>query len=182
MAVALIALGSNLGDRLAHLNAAVAGMSGLPETRLVALSRLYETAPVGGPDRQGAFLNGAARLETELSAPELLLALQRIEAGQNRERKVRWGPRTLDLDILVYEAEISDDPELVLPHPRMHERRFVMVPVCDIAAGLAHPRLHDTMLTLLNRLPTEAGDLTLFDDKWTAGYDLPLSHEESGAA
>lgn len=182
MAVALIALGSNLGDRLAHLNAAVAGMLGLPGTRLVALSPLYETAPVGGPDRQGAYLNAAAHLETALSAPELLAALQRIEWGQNRERNVRWGPRTLDLDILVYEAEIRDGPKLVLPHPRMHERRFVMVPVCDIAAGMVHPGLNDTMLTLLNRLPAEPGDLTLFDGKWTAGDGLPPSQGESGAA
>jgi len=167
----LIALGSNLGDRLGHLQAGLAAVSALPQTSLTAVSGLYETAPVGGPDNQGPFLNAAATIETALAPARLLSALHTIEASRDRERRVRWGPRTLDLDILVYGVQVSDAPDLTLPHPRMHERRFVLVPVADIAPDLIHPGLGRSIAALLAALPAEDGDLVCVDRDWAT--DLP---------
>lgn len=166
MTDALIALGSNLGDRHEHLAHALAGIVQLPKTHLVATSTLYETAPVGGPDNQGPFLNAAVRVETGLRAANLLSALHEIEASRQRERRVRWDARTLDLDLLVFGNLVSEDAALLLPHPRMHVRRFVMVPVCDIAADMVHPALGMTMDTIRAGLEAEPGDLTAVDPTW----------------
>lgn len=162
----LIALGSNLGDRLDNLRAGVARIDEADGIDVVAVSPLYETAPVGGPDGQGPYLNAALAADTTLTAADLLALLHRIEAGRERERVVHWGPRTLDLDLLVHGDLVSDSPALEVPHPRMHERRFVMVPVCDIAPDLTHPRLERTMRDLLAVLPVEPGDLTRLTDNW----------------
>lgn len=172
MVKALLALGSNLGDRTAHLNHAVARIATLPETRIAGLSTLYETAPVGGPDDQGPYLNGVVAVESSLGSHQLLRRLHQIEGERERERQIRWGARTLDLDLLTYGDETSDDPSLELPHPRMHTRRFVMVPVCDVAADRVHPRLGRTMAELLDALPDEPGDLVEFDRNW--GAKVPL--------
>jgi 2-amino-4-hydroxy-6-hydroxymethyldihydropteridine diphosphokinase len=170
----LIALGSNLGDRLENVRAGVAEIRRAPGIEITAVSPLYETAPVGGPDDQGPYLNAALAAVTTLGAAELLALMHRIEAGRERRRLVHWGPRTLDLDLLVHgdlvtdpgtgAGPTSDHKPLLVPHPRMHERRFVMVPVCDIAPDLVHPRLARTMLDLLADLPVEPGDLTEFDN------------------
>ncbi|MEM9735976.1 MAG: 2-amino-4-hydroxy-6-hydroxymethyldihydropteridine diphosphokinase [Pseudomonadota bacterium] len=168
MTAALIAIGSNLGDRVAHLRHARAGLEALPATVLRGLSRIYETAPVGGPDNQGPYLNAAALVETELAPRALLDALHAIEAERERERVVRWGARTLDLDLLTHGAAVSDDPTLTLPHPRLHERRFVLVPICDVAPEAVHPQLGETMAALLAALPVEPGDLTATETAWTA--------------
>jgi 2-amino-4-hydroxy-6-hydroxymethyldihydropteridine diphosphokinase len=162
----LIALGSNLGDRLANLRAGVAELARADGVDVVAVSRLYETAPVGGPDDQGAYYNAALLAETTLPASALLALLHRVEAGRERERTVRWGPRTLDLDLLVHGDTVSDDPALEVPHPRQHLRRFVLVPVCDIAPDVVHPRLGRPMRELLAELPVEPGDLTVVADDW----------------
>lgn len=162
----VIALGSNLGDRLANVRAGVAGLSTTEGVEVVAVSRLYETAPVGGPDDQGPYYNAALVADVELGPAETLALLHRIEASRERERLVHWGPRTLDLDLLVYGDLVSDDPALELPHPRQHLRRFVLVPVCDVAAEVVHPRLGRTMLDLLADLPVEPGDLTPVADDW----------------
>ncbi|MEM8973978.1 MAG: 2-amino-4-hydroxy-6-hydroxymethyldihydropteridine diphosphokinase [Pseudomonadota bacterium] len=167
MASCLIALGANLGDRLAQLRSAVAVLRRDADLLLKHISPLYETAPVGGPEDQGAYLNAAAIIETELPAETFLNRLHEIEALHERERLVRWGARTLDLDLLTYDDFVSDQATLELPHPRMHQRRFVMVPVCDIAADVRHPKLQHTMQELLSELPVEAGDLTLFERDWT---------------
>jgi 2-amino-4-hydroxy-6-hydroxymethyldihydropteridine diphosphokinase len=164
--ISLIALGSNLGDRLENL---LHGLNGLVEADgvdVVAVSDLYETAPVGGPDDQGAYYNAALMAETTLPAAELLALLHRLEAERERERIVHWGPRTLDLDLLVHGDVVSDDPALQLPHPRQHERRFVLVPVCDVAPDLVHPRLGRTMSDLLADLPAEPGDLSPVHADW----------------
>ena len=163
---ALIALGSNLGDRLDNLLAGVRAIAQTEGVDIVAVSQLYETAPVGGPDDQGAFLNAALLARTTVPADALLARLHEIEAGQERERVVHWGPRTLDLDLLVYGELVSDDPALLVPHPRQHERRFVLVPVCDVAPDLVHPRLGRTMRDLLADLPVEPGDLTAVSTDW----------------
>lgn len=168
----LIALGSNLGDRLENLRAGAAALVAADDIEVVSFSSLYETAPVGGPDDQGAYLNAALRAETTLAAADLLALLHRIEASRERKRTVHWGPRTLDLDLLVYGDLVSDDPSLQVPHPRQHERRFVLVPVCDVAPDLVHPRLGRTMSDLLAGLPVEPGDLTSLCDDWHAPSDV----------
>jgi 2-amino-4-hydroxy-6-hydroxymethyldihydropteridine diphosphokinase len=159
----LIALGSNLGDRLDNVRAGVAEIRRVAGIEIVAVSPLYETAPVGGPDDQGPYLNAALAVDTTLDAAELLALLHRIEAGRERQRLVHWGPRTLDLDLLVHGDLVTESTTLQVPHPRMHERRFVMVPVCDIAPEVVHPRLARTMRDLLAELPIEPGDLTRLD-------------------
>jgi 2-amino-4-hydroxy-6-hydroxymethyldihydropteridine diphosphokinase len=128
---AFLALGSNLGDRWALLRR---GVAGLPD--VVAVSPVYETDPVGGPDDQGAYLNLVVELDTDLSPRELLAAAQRAEAGAKRVRTERWGPRTLDVDVLLVGHEVVDEPDLVVPHPRMWERAFVLVPLADLAPDL----------------------------------------------
>ncbi len=129
---AFLGLGSNLGDRRRYLRDAVAS---LPD--VVAVSPLYETAPVGGPSGQGAFLNCVVELHTTRSPHELLAAAQAAEAAARRVRLERWGPRTLDVDVLLVGDEHVDDDDLTVPHPRMWERAFVLVPLHDLAPALA---------------------------------------------
>jgi 2-amino-4-hydroxy-6-hydroxymethyldihydropteridine diphosphokinase len=125
---ALLGLGSNLGDRVALLRGAVDGLGDAVE----AVSDVFETDPVGGPD-QGAYLNLVVLLRTDRSARDLLALGQHLEAEADRVREVRWGPRTLDVDVLWIEGEDVDEPDLAVPHPRMLERAFVMVPLADVA-------------------------------------------------
>ena len=162
----VIALGSNLGDRLDNVRAGATRIRDTDGIDVVAYSTLYETAPVGGPDNQGPYLNAALAADTTLAAAELLALLHQIEADRDRQRVVHWGPRTLDLDLLVHGDLVTDGDSLQVPHPRMHERRFVMVPVCDVAADLVHPRLGRTMSDLLADIPVEPGDLTALTDNW----------------
>jgi pantoate--beta-alanine ligase len=139
MTAALVALGSNLGDRRENLRRAVEQLAATPGVRVVAHSRWRETSPVGGPPDQGNFFNGAALLETTLEPAELLAALLAIERALGRERRERWGPRTLDLDLLLYGDEVINTPQLTVPHPRMAERRFVLEPAAEVAPQLVHP-------------------------------------------
>jgi len=127
---AFLGLGSNLGERRTLLAAAVATM---PD--LVAVSPLYETDPVGGPE-QGAYLNLVVELDTARSARELLALCGELEAAADRVREVRWGPRTLDVDVLWVDGETVAEPDLVVPHPRMWNRRFVLAPLRDLAPDL----------------------------------------------
>jgi len=126
-----LSLGSNLGDRLAFLRAARAALATLPQVDVLASSPIYETDPQDF-EAQPAFLNQVICLETTLPPSDLLRACQAIEAAHGRERSRRFGPRTLDIDILFYEGVESDDPELTLPHPRAQQRAFVMVPLADV--------------------------------------------------
>ena len=128
---AWVALGSNLGDRLGYLRTGVAGLG-----KVVAESQVYETDPVGGPDDQGPYLNMVVEIETTLDPFALLRRCQRIEAEAMRQRIVRWGPRTLDVDIVVYEGVTIDSDDLTVPHPRFAERRFVLTPLAEIAPEL----------------------------------------------
>jgi len=127
---AFLGLGSNLGERRRLLAAAVAAM---PD--LVAVSPLYETDPVGGPE-QGAYLNLVVELDTARSARELLALCGELEAAADRVREVRWGPRTLDVDVLWVDGETVAEPDLEVPHPRMGQRRFVLAPLRDLAPDL----------------------------------------------
>ena len=137
-----IALGSNMGDRRAHIRAALNELGLHPRVRVLRCSSLHETAPVGGPDGQPRFLNAAAELETSLPPRNLLDWMHEIERRHGRVRSERWGPRTLDLDLLIYRERVIDDPGLTVPHPRMWERDFVMTPLREIcgAAMLAAAR------------------------------------------
>jgi len=121
--VAFVALGSNLGDRDEHLARARRALTAIPRTRVIAISTVEETAPIG-PVEQGRYLNQMVALETELSPRELLAELQRIEQEGGRTREVRWGPRTLDLDIVRYEKQTASDADLVVPHPGEASREF----------------------------------------------------------
>lgn len=154
---ALIGAGANLGDRLATLSAAIDALRRIPQIVRVACSRVYETDPVGPVD-QPAFLNLVAGVETTLSPEALLEAMQAIETRFGRVRTVRWGPRTLDLDLLAYEGESRHTARLMLPHPRMRERAFVLVPLADV---LAHPGFQraawDDLRASLPRPPPAAG-------------------------
>jgi 2-amino-4-hydroxy-6-hydroxymethyldihydropteridine diphosphokinase len=132
---AFLGLGSNIGDRRGTLRQAVAA---IPD--VVAVSSLYETEPVGGVE-QDAFYNIVVEVATSLSPRELLALCRSLEREAGRRRIVRWGPRTLDVDVLLYGSAQIDDPELVVPHPRMTERNFVMVPLLEIAPDLATHRL-----------------------------------------
>jgi len=138
MTRAFLGLGSNLGDRLRLLHDAV---DAIPD--VVAVSRLYETAPVGGPSGQGPFLNIVVQLDTARSARDLLELCREREAAAQRERKERWGPRTLDVDVLWIEGVTVDDPDLIVPHPRMFERAFVLLPLRDLAPDLVPADLVD---------------------------------------
>ena len=136
--VAYVALGANLGDPIATVNTAVEALKGLPRSRLLAVSSLYRTAPVGLKD-QPDFINAVAALETELTPTALLEELFAIEAHFGRQRSVRNAPRTLDLDLLLHGSTRSNNPAVILPHPRMHERAFVLAPLMEIAPELDIP-------------------------------------------
>jgi len=128
---AVLSVGSNLGDRLGTLQGCVQAIGGLAGTDVLAISPVYETAPVGGP-AQPDYLNAVLAVGTTLSPRALLAATQGIEADFGRVRAERFGPRTLDIDIISYDGEVSDDPVLTLPHPRAHERAFVLAPWHDV--------------------------------------------------
>lgn len=129
-----LGLGSNLGDRHSHLSNAIAALG----DDVVAVSDVYETAPVGGP-RQGHFLNLVVELETDLGPHNLLRVCWRLEAAAGRVRETRWGPRTLDVDVLWIDGVEVDDDELTVPHPRMWERQFVLAPLAELAPELIPP-------------------------------------------
>ena len=149
MTAVVLALGSNLGDRQDILQGAVDAIVGLPGVRVTAVSPVYETVPVGGP-AQPDYLNAVVLANAARPARELLDRLHEIEAAFDRVRLVRWGPRTLDIDIIVFDSVRSDDPELTLPHPRAHERAFVLAPWHDVDPDAALPG-HGPVAELLAR-------------------------------
>jgi len=149
-----VGLGANLGDARATLAAAVKALENHPGITLVAMSSLYRTAPVDatGPD----YINAVVELRTTLAPSQLLQALQAIEADHGRQRPYRHAPRTLDLDLLLYGQRQADDPQLTLPHPRLHRRAFVLEPLAELAPDLTHPRLG-----LLRNQLANVGDQTI---------------------
>lgn len=148
----VLALGSNLGDRLANLQGAVAALVDTPDVWVTAVSPVYETDPVDSPDGAGSFLNAVVLADTTLAAARVLDRALAIEDAYERERTdVTNAPRTLDVDVIVVGDRISEDPTLVLPHPRAHERAFVLRPWADIEPGAEIPG-HGPIVTLLERV------------------------------
>ena len=141
MTVAYIGLGSNVGQREQTLMEAVQSLAAHAEITVARLSQWLKTEPVGGPEDQPWYLNGVVQLETTLTADALLAVMQQIETdlGRDRRREVRWGPRTCDLDLLLFGEAIIDTPNLTVPHPRLAERRFVLEPLAQLACDLVVP-------------------------------------------
>jgi 2-amino-4-hydroxy-6-hydroxymethyldihydropteridine diphosphokinase len=150
---AYVGLGSNLGERETMIRLALEQLAMLPETALGRVSSLYDTAPVGELD-QPNFLNAVAAVESELTARQLLWNLLLIERrlGRVRSAQTRYGPRTIDLDLLLYGDQVIDEPDLAVPHPELARRAFVLVPMVELEPTLVHPVLGDTMVALLARL------------------------------
>jgi dihydroneopterin aldolase/2-amino-4-hydroxy-6-hydroxymethyldihydropteridine diphosphokinase len=151
---AYIALGANIGDRTAYINAALKAMDS-DATKVLKHSSFYETKPVS-PVPQGDYINAAAALKTLLSPRELMAFLLKIENELGRERTVHWGPRTVDLDILLYDDVVSDDDVILLPHPRMQSRLFVLAPLSEIAPNAVHPLLRQRIADLAAQLSENA--------------------------
>jgi 2-amino-4-hydroxy-6-hydroxymethyldihydropteridine diphosphokinase len=147
-----IAVGSNLGDRQAHFRAADQCLRLAAEFQGVTWSPIYETRPVGGPAGQPDYLNAVVRASSLVGPKHTLRRLQDIEERLGRRRAQRWAPRIIDLDLLLYGPLVLDTPELTLPHPRLHLRRFVLQPLCDLAPDLTHPASDHTVRHMLARL------------------------------
>ena len=152
MATAYLSLGSNLGDRRYHLAEAVSTLG----DSVRAVSPVYETEPVGGP-AQEAFLNIVVELETDLEPRELLSVCHRLESGAGRVRQERWGPRTLDVDVLLYDDVVVDTPDLQIPHPRMYDRRFVLAPLRDLAPDLVDELVFDQASGVVEQVASLTG-------------------------
>lgn len=148
MPTAFLSLGSNLGDRLANLKRAIEKIEEPSQILVTKVSPVYETEPVGR-ENQGWFLNLVLQVETSLEPFALLERLSSIEDQMGRKREKRWDSRNIDLDILLYDTRMMDSERLTIPHPRMHERRFVLVPLAQIAPKLLHPRLKKNIEELL---------------------------------
>ncbi|MFQ6016166.1 MAG: 2-amino-4-hydroxy-6-hydroxymethyldihydropteridine diphosphokinase [Anaerolineae bacterium] len=167
MAEIYLGLGSNLGDREANLRQALKKLE--PRVQLRKVSSIYETEPVGFKE-QPHFLNIACQGETDLPPENLLRLLKKIEQGMGRQTTIRWGPRTIDLDILFYDDLVLTTPDLTIPHPRLPERAFVLVPLAEIAPELVHPVLGLTVRQLLERV--KAGKTA--ESRWDSTGEVQL--------
>ncbi len=159
-----IGMGSNLGDRSAQLDRAAAEMANTPGIVNIVISSYIETAAVGGPEGQGSFLNAVARIETTLSPRDLLDRLHAIERSAGRVRGERWGARTIDLDLLLYDDAILCEDNLIVPHPRMCVRRFVLGPLAEIAGETIEPTTRRSIAELLANLAARPLTIVIIDD------------------
>lgn len=154
MVTAYLGLGSNLGDREANIRSALAAIGRLDKCELIRSSSLYETDPVGIRE-QPDFLNAAAEIRTELTPEELLTALREVELATGREKTFKWGPRIIDIDILLYGDERLAGDNLEIPHPEMHKRAFVLTPLAEIAPMARHPETNLTIRQMSERVGSE---------------------------
>ncbi|WP_078433078.1 2-amino-4-hydroxy-6-hydroxymethyldihydropteridine diphosphokinase [Metabacillus halosaccharovorans] len=153
---AYIALGSNIGDREQYLIDAIKKIHNYPNIKVVNISSIYETDPVGYTD-QDVFLNMVISINTDLTAFQLLSVLQETEKQLNRKREIRWGPRTLDLDILLFNYENIEAEQLIVPHPRMHERAFVLIPLFELNQHVRIPSKDEPISTIIDQLHDKEG-------------------------
>ncbi|HVP36554.1 MAG TPA: 2-amino-4-hydroxy-6-hydroxymethyldihydropteridine diphosphokinase [Terriglobales bacterium] len=166
MAIAYLCLGSNLGNKINNLNQALKEIKNLKMVKVLRASSIYETEPVGFKD-QSWFLNAAVKIKTKLPPLSLLYLLQGIERKLGRVKGKRWGPRKVDLDILLYNNVILKDVKLTLPHPQMHKRRFVLIPLVELGSRWKHPSLNLTPKMLLDKIKTSQ-QVRLSEEKWQA--------------
>ena len=178
MTTAFVGFGSNVGDRVDSCNRVVTLLRLLPGTQVVAVSSLYETEPVAAPGDPGPgwFLNGVMQIETDVKPHKLLEVFREIERALGRDEEDRHGPRTMDLDLLFYGDQLSTDPGMLLPHPRLHRRRFVLTPLAEIAPTWTHPVLKQTVEELLATLDDPATVRRFLPFAGTAPGGLPPCH------
>jgi 2-amino-4-hydroxy-6-hydroxymethyldihydropteridine diphosphokinase len=153
---AFIAFGSNIGNRFDNLKEAIQKIGRFPEVEVVNTSSIYETDPVGY-ENQEQFLNMAIQVSTALNPFELLDACHEIELNLGRKRDIRWGPRTIDLDILLFNHENIETEKLIVPHPRMHERAFVLIPLLEIDSSIRLPKMERPLSSILEDIPDREG-------------------------
>lgn len=181
MATALLGLGSNLGDRAAALEKAIELLKAEPQIRVAAVSSFRSSKPAGGPEGQGEFINAAARLETSLAPEELLAKILAIEDQVGRVRAEHWGPRVIDLDLLLYDLVEMKTPTLELPHPRMCYRRFVLEPAVEIAPDMMHPLNETPVHSLLFNLEVRPRYIALGGlNTWQRHADLDALEQHPG--
>ena len=156
-----LGVGSNLGDRQAHFRAARKLLTDCEKFRELTWSGIFETRPLGGPQGQGNYLNAVVRARTELGPGDVLSHCKSIERELGRSQGERWGPRVIDLDLLLYGERVIERPGLIVPHPRLHQRRFVLEPLAELAPSLIHPRLSLNVKTMLGELPHDEGVIRL---------------------
>ncbi|MDP3182803.1 MAG: 2-amino-4-hydroxy-6-hydroxymethyldihydropteridine diphosphokinase [Desulfobaccales bacterium] len=153
--IAYIGLGANLGEPRRQLEQALALLGAVEEVEVLKVSTFYLNPPLGPPD-QPWFINAVAQVRTRLAPEELMRVLRQVEAALGRVRGVKWGPRVIDLDLLLYNGEVMAGPELVLPHPEMHKRAFVLAPLAEIAPGAWHPVLKKSAKELLEEIDPDS--------------------------
>jgi len=154
MPIAYVGLGSNIGDKAGNILRALNILSQFDGIKVTKVSSFYETEPIGYED-QDWFINAVAQVETILTPEELLIAFKKVEQIMGRKNTIRWGPREIDLDLLMYDQLCFESPGLVIPHPRLHERAFVLVPLAKIAPDLFHPIQKKTIAVLLAELQSQ---------------------------
>ncbi|MCG3768532.1 MAG: 2-amino-4-hydroxy-6-hydroxymethyldihydropteridine pyrophosphokinase [Nitrospira sp.] len=178
-----IGFGSNVGDRLDFCDRAVTLLSLLPHSQLLGVSLLYETEPVNDHAQPGDgwFLNGVVQIETDITPNSLLTILREIERALGRDEENRSGPRTIDLDILFYGQQIIDEPDLAVPHPRMHQRRFVLMPLNELDSLFLHPSLQRTVSQLLAEAEKQPEVRLLFPQPSTRYGSRPTCSQPPGS-
>lgn len=162
---AFLAFGGNLAEPRKAFAKAIRKLKQHPRIELTAASSLYRTPPIGGPEGQPDYLNAVVELATDLSATELLAFCHEIEEAAGRTRSIRWEARTLDLDLLFFDQQVQNSPELSLPHPRLQERHFVLLPLAEVAADFQHPLSKQTVAETLALLPPAEG-ISRLPDEW----------------
>jgi len=176
-----IGFGSNVGNRLDFCDRAVTLLSLLPHSQLTGVSLLYETEPVldQAQPGEGWFLNGVVQLETDLTPRSLLTMLREIERALGRDEDDRSGPRTIDLDMLFYGMRVINEPDLIVPHPRLHQRRFVLMPMSELDPLWEHPTLHRTISQLLADVPDRSKVELVFPQPSTRYGSRPACNPDS---